>query len=102
MSSIPTGHALILSAVLMIIGAVGVLARRNLIFVLMSLEIILSSVGIAFVAAASRWQQPDGQVAVILILVVAAAEVGVGLSLVLRIFRRWRTVDSDEISSMKG
>jgi NADH-quinone oxidoreductase subunit K len=101
-ASIPTNNALILSAVLMIIGTVGVLARRNLVFVLMSLEIILSSVGIAFVAAASKWHQPDGQVAVIFILVVAAAEVGVGLSLVLSIFRKWGTVDSDEISSMKG
>jgi NADH-quinone oxidoreductase subunit K len=102
MTSIPTSHALILSGVLMLIGTVGVLARRNLVFVLMSLEIILSSVGIAFVAAASKWHQPDGQVVVIFILVVAAAEVGVGLSLVLSIFRKWKTVDSDEVSSMKG
>lgn len=102
MNSIPTNHALVLSGVLLVLGTVGVLARRNLIFVLMSLEIILSSVGIAFVAAASRWRQPDGQVVVILILVVAAAEVGVGLSLVLRIFREWKNVDSDDVSLMKG
>lgn len=102
MADIPTTHALILSAVLMLIGAVGVLARRNLIFVLMSLEMLLSAVGIAFVAAASKWHQPDGQVVVIFIFVTAAAEVAVGLSLVLRIFHRWKSVDSDEISSMKG
>jgi NADH-quinone oxidoreductase subunit K len=102
MTSIPTNHALLLSGLLLVIGVVGVLTRRNLIFVLMSLEIILSSVGIAFVAAASKWHQPDGQVVVIFILVTAASEVGVGLALVLRIFRQSKTVDSDELSSMKG
>jgi NADH-quinone oxidoreductase subunit K len=68
----------------------------------MSIEIMLSSTGIAFVAASSKWHQPDGQVAVIFIFVTAAAEVAVGLTLLLRISRQWKSVDSDEVSTMKG
>ncbi len=78
------------------------MARRNLVFVLMSLEIMLTAAAVAFVAAASKWNQPDGQVVVMFILVTAAAEVAVGLSLVLRIHHKWKTVDVDELSSMKG
>lgn len=98
MSSIPTSHALILAAALFVIGAVGVLARRNLVFVLMSIEIMLSAAGLAFVAAGSKWNQPDGQVAFISILVVAAAEVAIGLSLIFRLSRCFRSVDSDKMS----
>lgn len=108
MSSVPTNHALILAGALFVLGTVGVLARRNLIFVLMSLELMLSATGIAFVAAASRWQmtngqaQPDGQVFFILILVTAAAEVAVGLTLLLRIYHNWKNIDSDEVSELRG
>ena len=102
MSSIQTNHALILAAVLFLVGVVGVMARRNLVFILMSLEIMLSAAAIAFVAAASKWRQPDGQVIVIFILVTAAAEVAVGLSLLLRIYHEWKSVDVDEVSLMKG
>ena len=102
MNSINIDHAIILSAVLFVIGLVGVMVRRNLVFILMSLEIMMSSSAIAFVAAASKWKQPDGQVMVIFILVTAAAEVAVGLSLLLKIYREWKSVDADEISVMKG
>jgi len=98
MSNVPANHTLILAAVLFLIGTVGVLARRNLVFVLMSIEIMLSAAGLAFVAAGSKWHQPDGQVAFIFILVVAAAEVAIGLSLIFRISRYFRGVDSDELS----
>jgi NADH-quinone oxidoreductase subunit K len=102
MTSIPTTHALILASALFLIGAVGIVARRNLLFVLMSIEIMLSATGIAFVAAAARWGQADGQVVVIFIFVTAAAEVAVGLSLLLAVFGQGKTVDSDKISTMKG
>lgn len=102
MSSIPTSHALILAGILFVLGAVGVMVRRNLVFVLMSLEIMLSAAAIAFVAAGSKWRQPDGQVFVVFILVTAACEVAVGLSLLLRIFHNWKDVDADEVSEMKG
>ncbi len=102
MSSIYINHAIILSAVIFLIGLVGVMIRRNLVFILMSLEIMLTAASIAFVAAASKWKQPDGQVVVIFILVTAAAEVAVGLSLLLRIYHEWKNVDADEVSLMKG
>lgn len=101
MSSIPTSHALILAAGLFLIGTIGVLARRNLVFVLMSIEIMLSAAGLAFIAAGSRWHQPDGQVAFIFILVVAAAEAAIGLSLILRINHYFRSVDSDQVSLLR-
>lgn len=101
MSSVPTSHALILAGILFVIGTVGVLARRNLVFVLLSIEIMLSAAGLAFIAAASKWQQPDGQVFFIFILVTAAAEVAVGLSLVLRIQHNFRSVDSDDVSLLR-
>lgn len=101
MSSVPTAHALILAGALFAIGTVGVLARRNLVFVLMSVELMLSAAALAFVAAASKWQQPDGQVFFIFIIVTAAAEVAVGLSLVLRIFHNFRSVDSDDVSLLR-
>lgn len=101
MTSIPTNHALMLAAILFLIGTVGVLARRNLVFVLMSVEIMLSAAGLAFVAAGSKWHQPDGQAVFIFILVTAAAEVAVGLSLILRIYHSFRSVDSDEVSLLR-
>lgn len=93
---------MILAAALFVLGALGVMTRRNLVFVLMSVEIMLNAAAVAFVAAASKWRQPDGQVIVIFILVVAAAEVAVGLSLLLRIYHNWKSVDVDEVSLMRG
>ena len=101
MSSVPLNHALILAGLLFVTGAVGVLARRNLVFVLMSVELMLAAASIAFVAAASKWGQPDGQVFYVFILVTAAAEVAVGLSLLLRIYHNWHTVDTDEVSLLR-
>ncbi len=102
MGSVPTSPALILAAILFVVGAAGVMIRRNLIFVLMSVEIMLNAAAVAFVAAAAKWRQPDGQVMVLFILVTAAAEVAVGLSLVLRVYHGWKSVDGDEVSLMKG
>jgi NADH-quinone oxidoreductase subunit K len=78
------------------------MARRNLIFVLMSVEIMLNAAGLAFIVAASRWQQPDGQVMFLLILATAAAEVAVGLALALRLKQSFGTLDTDAISTMRG
>jgi len=101
-AQVPAATLLGIALALFLIGLLGVMVRRNLLFVLMSLEIMLSSAALAFVAAAARWRQPDGQVMVLLILVAAAAEVGVGLSIVLRLYHRFETVDGDEISRMRG
>jgi NADH-quinone oxidoreductase subunit K len=101
-SGASAGAMLAVAAALFLIGMVGVMLRRDLLFVLMSLEIMLNAAALAFVVAAARWQQPDGQIMVIFILVAAAAEVGVGLSLVLRLYHRFATIDGDQISSLKG
>jgi NADH-quinone oxidoreductase subunit K len=84
------------------LGLTGLLVRRNLIFVLMSLEVMLNAAGLAFVAAGSRWQQADGQVMFLFILAMAASEVAVGLALVLQIYHRFKSLDVDELSEMRG
>lgn len=102
MPAIPMEHALIVAAILFALGLVGVLVRRNLLFILMSLEIMLNAAGLAFVAAGSRWGQADGQVMFVLILTLAAAEVSVGLALMLQIYHRFRTLDADAVSELRG
>jgi NADH-quinone oxidoreductase subunit K len=91
-----------LAGILFSLGLISLLVRRNLIFVLMSLEVMLNAAGLAFVAAGSRWHQADGQVVFMFILAMAAAEVAVGLALVLQIYRRFRSLDVDELSEMRG
>ena len=95
-------YGLILAAALFVLGLIGVLVRRNIIFILMSIEIMVNAAGLAFVVAGSRWQQPDGQVMFIFILTMAAAEVSVGLALLLLLFRRYKTLDADAASKMRG
>ncbi len=93
---------MLLAGVLFSLGLTSLLVRRNLIFVLMSLEVMLNAAGVAFVVAGSRWHQADGQVMFLFILAVAAAEVAVGLALVLQVYRRFKTLDVDAISGMRG
>lgn len=102
MATVPMEYALLLAAVLFTLGMVGVLVRRNIIFILLSIEIMLNAAGLAFVAAGSRWSQPDGQVMFIFILAMAAAEVSVGLALVLLLHHQWKSLDADQASIMKG
>jgi NADH-quinone oxidoreductase subunit K len=100
--NIPMEYGLILAAVLFGLGLIGVLARRNIVFMLMSVEIMLNAVGLAFVVAGARWNQVDGQVMFIFILTMAAAEVSVGLALVLQLYHSFKTLDTDVASKMKG
>jgi NADH-quinone oxidoreductase subunit K len=102
MAQVPVEHGLILAAALFALGLVGVLARRNLLFILLSLEVMLNSAGLAFVVAGSHWQQPDGQILFLFILTVAAAEVSIGLALVLLFQRRHRSLNVDDASGMRG
>jgi NADH-quinone oxidoreductase subunit K len=95
-------HGLLLAGILFTLGLVGVLARRNVIFVLLAIEVMLNAAGLAFVVAGSRWQQPDGQVMFIFILTMAAAEVSVGLALVLQLYHHFKTLDVDVSSKMRG
>jgi NADH-quinone oxidoreductase subunit K len=102
MVPIPMQDVLYLAVTLFVLGLIGLLTRRNLIFTLMSVEIMLNASGLAFVAGSYRWGQPDGQVMFIFILAMAAAEVSVGLALLLQFHRREPTLDSDVASDMKG
>jgi NADH-quinone oxidoreductase subunit K len=100
--TVPLAHGLIVAGVLFTLGLTGVIMRRNIIFMLLSIEIMLNAAGLAFVVAGSRWQQPDGQIMFIFILAMAAAEVSVGLALVLQFQRKFRTLDTDAADRMKG
>ena len=95
-------HGLVIASALFAIGLIGVLVRRNLVFQLLSVEIMLNAAGMAFVIAGARWGEADGQVLFIFILVMAAAEVAVGLALLLRLSNRFRDLDGDAVSGMRG
>lgn len=100
--AIPLNHVLLLAGLLFAVGLAGLLIRRNVIFILMALEVMLNAAALAFVAAGTAWQQADGQVIFMLILAVAAAEVSVGLGLVLQIQRRFRSLDMDRAKRLHG
>ena len=102
MAVVPMEQGLILAGILFVLGMIGVLVRRDLLMMLLSIEIMLNAAGLAFVVAGSRWAQPDGQVMFILILAMAAAEVSVGLALVLLLYNRFKTLDTDQASEMRG
>lgn len=84
------------------LGLVGILARRDMVFVLMSIEVMLNAAGLAFIVAGSRWGQADGQVMFLFILAMAAAEVSVGLALLLLLYHHKKVLDVDSASEMKG
>jgi NADH-quinone oxidoreductase subunit K len=102
MNAIPMEYGLMLSAILFTLGFVGVLVRRNLLFMLMSLEVMMNAAALAFVVAGSHWVQPDGQIMFILILSLAASEASVGLAILFQLYHRFRTLDVDSASEMRG
>jgi len=102
MSAASLQFTLMLAGVLFSLGLLGVLVRRNFLFVLMSIEIMINAAALAFVAAGSRWAQPDGQVMFLMVLTLAAAETSVGLAMLLQLHRRFRTLDTDAASEMRG
>jgi NADH-quinone oxidoreductase subunit K len=95
-------HYVILSAILFSIGAVGVLVRRNPLIMFMSIELMLNAVNLAFVGFSRYLQSIDGQVFVFLILTVAAAEVAVGLAIIVALFRTRQAVNVDDANTLKG
>lgn len=101
MADLPLSHGLILAVLLFSGGLLLVLSRRNLIYILMGIEIMLNATGLVFVLGGARWGQPDGQVLFILVLTVAAAEVAVGLALVLQMYRQRETLDADAIRGLR-
>jgi NADH-quinone oxidoreductase subunit K len=91
---------ILFAGILFLVGLVGLLVRRNIIFMLMSIEIMLNSAALVFVIAGSHWMQADGQVMFIFILTVSAAEVSVGLALILQMYHHYRTLDADAINKL--
>ncbi|HVO38674.1 MAG TPA: NADH-quinone oxidoreductase subunit NuoK [Spirochaetia bacterium] len=102
MASVPFEYGLVVAAVLFVLGLAGVLARRNLLFILLSVEIMLNAAGLAFIVAGARWGQADGQVMFIFLLSMAAAEVAVGLALILLLYSRRKDLDSDALTMGAG
>lgn len=101
-SQVPFEHAMTVAAALFFIGLAGVLTRRDTIFILLSLEIMVNAAGLAFIVAGARWISAGGQVMFLFVLSVAAAEVSIGLALVLWLYHWHRTIDIDRASDMRG
>jgi NADH-quinone oxidoreductase subunit K len=97
----PTTYYLVISAILFTIGVLGVLVRRNAIIIFMCVELMLNAANLAFVAAARDLRQMDGQIFVFFVMTVAAAEVAVGLAIIVTLFRSRATIDVDEVNLLK-
>ena len=95
-------QAMLLPALLFLTGLTGLLVRRDIIFMLMSVEIMLNAAGLAFIVAGSAWGQADGQVMFLFILTMAATEVAVGLALIIQLFMKLKSVDTNKANTMKG
>ncbi|MFF7710099.1 NADH-quinone oxidoreductase subunit NuoK [Pseudomonas sp. NPDC007930] len=102
MPAIPLEHGLAVAGVLFTLGLIGLLVRRNILFILMSIEIMMNASALAFIVAGSRWGQPDGQIMFILVISLAAAEASIGLAILIQLYRRFHTLDIDAASEMRG
>jgi len=98
---IPLEHVIGLSAILFAIGTAGAVTRRNLIVILMSIELMLNAANLAFVGFARAWGNTAGQIFVLMVIVVAAAEVAVGLGIVIALFRNRESVNVEDVSLLK-
>lgn len=99
---VPINYYIILSAILFTIGVAGVLIRRNALIIFMSIELMLNAANLAMVAFSSVLKDFSGQIFVFFVIAVAAAEVAVGLALIVEIFKSKRSIDVDQMSSLKG
>ena len=99
---VPVDYYIVLSAILFTIGALGVLSRRNPLIIFMSIELMLNAANLAFVAFASVYETFSGQIFVFFVIAVAAAEVAVGLALIVEIFKTKKNINIDELNSLKG
>lgn len=101
MTVIPTNYYLILSAILFGLGVIAFVFKRNIITIFMSIELMLNAVNLSFVAFSYQLRSVDGQIFTFFVMVVAAAEAAVGLAIILTVFKNRRTLEIDEVSSMK-
>ncbi len=95
-------HYLVLAAILFVIGVTGVLMRRNVIIILLSIELMLNAVNINLVAFSHYLENPAGQVFVFFVMTIAAAEATLGLAIIVALYRNLETINVDEINQMKG
>ena len=100
--TVPIGAYLALSMALLVLGLIGVMRRRNPLMLLLSVELMLNAGNVALIGFSREWNDPSGQVFALVVMVVAAAEVVIGLGLVVAIFRNRSNLDVDELSSMRG
>ena len=100
--SIGIEQGMLLAAILFLTGLTGLLVRRDIIFMLLSVEIMLNAAGLAFIVAGSAWGQADGQVMFIFILTMAATEVAVGLALIIQLFMKFKSMDMNKANTMNG
>jgi NADH-quinone oxidoreductase subunit K len=101
MLTVPIEIQILFAGILFLIGLTGLLMRRNIIFMLMSIEIMLNAAGLVFVIAGSLWGQIDGQIMFIFILTAAAAGVSVGLALILQMYHHYKTLDADAVNKLR-
>ncbi len=101
-NGIPIEYFVVLSAILFVMGVLGVLIRRNAIMIFMSVELMLNAANLSLVAFSRQWGDASGQLFVFFVMTVAAAEVAVGLALIVTIFRAKKSIDIDELNSMEG
>lgn len=99
---IPDAHIIALSVGLFLIGVVGIVARKNLLFILISIEIMLNGVALLLIAAGAKWAQADGQIMFFFLLVMAGVEVGIGLALFLQIYHKNPTLNADDLRELRG
>ncbi|RJP54252.1 MAG: NADH-quinone oxidoreductase subunit NuoK [Anaerolineaceae bacterium] len=99
---VPVDYYIALSAILFVIGSLGVLSRRNPLIIFMSIELMLNAANLAFVAFARMYDSFSGQIFVFFVIAVAAAEVAVGLALIVEIFKTRKNINVDEMNSLKG
>ena len=98
---VPVEIQILFAGILFLVGLIGLLVRRNMIYMLMSIEIMFNSAGLVFVIAGRQWKQPDGQVMFIFILAVTAVEVAIGLALLLQVYHHYKTLDADSVNKLK-
>ncbi len=93
---------MLFAAVILVLGIIGVIIRKNIIFMLLSVEIMLNAAGLAFIVAGAKWAQPDGQIMFIFILAMAAAEVSIGLALILQVYHQHKSLNINNLREMNG
>jgi NADH-quinone oxidoreductase subunit K len=101
LTALPALHLMSLSFALFLIGLIGVLVRKNLLFILLGIEIMINGVAVLLVGAGAKWHQADGQIMLIFLLVIAAVEVSIGLALLVQIFRKNPNLDPDQLVELK-